>query len=256
MTKRTRLLVANWKMNGDAELVSTMTDSLSAVLGNDAISSQVDVVLCAPNTLLGRFTEHRDFSLGGQNVSQYEKGAYTGETSASQLEAVACEYALVGHSERRHVFGETDALIANKFATAAASNLIPVLCIGESLEEREQGETEQALQRQLNAVIKVTDEKHWEKAVIGYEPVWAIGTGKTATPEIAQSAHKFIRDYLATQSQTASIASSVKVLYGGSMKPENAAKLMDQPDIDGGLIGGASLSPDSFVAIINAAANF
>lgn len=252
MTTRKRLIAANWKMNGDTELVSAMSNALS---GLKALSV-VDVLVCPPNTLLGAFSSQRPFLLGGQNVSQYEKGAYTGETSINQLEAVACEAVLLGHSERRELFGETDKLVAEKFLAASNSKLIPVLCIGESLVDREQGNTEQVLKQQLDAVIGITVDKDWRNAVIAYEPVWAIGTGKTATPEIAQSAHKFVRDYLATQSQTASIASSIKILYGGSMKAENASQLLDQPDIDGGLVGGASLSPDSFVAIVNAAANF
>jgi len=255
MTTRSRLIAANWKMNGDAELVSAMSAALSEAMKKTIDPSKVDVLVCPPNTLLGSFAAERGFSLGGQNVSQHEKGAYTGETSISQLEAVACDYVLLGHSERRELFGETDSLIAEKFLAVAESKLIPVLCIGELLEDREQGNTEQVLQHQLDTVIAMTEAKHWQNAVIAYEPVWAIGTGKTATPEIAQSAHKFVRDYLATQSQTASIASSMKILYGGSMKPENAAELLDQPDIDGGLIGGASLSPESFVEIVNAAAN-
>lgn len=256
MANRARLIAANWKMNGDAELVSAMSSVLSKTLKTIKNDNSVDVLICPPAVLLNNFPAQRQFSIGGQNVSQYEKGAYTGETSISQLESVACDYVLLGHSERRELYGETDAIIAEKFLSIASSQLIPILCIGESLNDREQGHTEQVLQRQLDAVIAVTQSRDWQNAVIAYEPVWAIGTGKTATPEIAQSAHKFVRDYLATQPQTDSIAPSVKILYGGSMKPENSAELLDQPDIDGGLIGGASLNPESFVAIVNAATNF
>ena len=253
MTNRSRLIAANWKMNGDAELVSTMSVALSKVLSKN---SSIEVLVCPPNTLLGSFTTQREFFLGGQNVSQHQKGAYTGETSVSQLEAMACDYALIGHSERRKLFDETNALTAEKFLTVANSKLKPVLCIGELLTDREQGNTEKVLKQQLDVVIAVTEAIHWQNAVIAYEPVWAIGTGKTATPEIAQSAHKFVRDYLAMQSQTASISSAIKILYGGSMKPENAAQLLDQPDVDGGLVGGASLDPDSFAAIVSVASDF
>ena len=253
MTNRTRLIAANWKMNGDAELVSTMSAALSKVLKE---SADVSVLICPPNTLLSSFSMQREFSLGGQNVNQHQQGAFTGETSISQLEAVGCDYVLLGHSERRVLFGEHDALIAEKFLAVATSGLVPLLCIGESLDDREKGDTEKVLKQQLDVVIALTEAEHWQNAVIAYEPVWAIGTGKTATPEIAQSAHKFVRDYLATQSQTASIASAIRILYGGSMKPSNATQLLDQPDVDGGLVGGASLSPDSFVAIVSAAINF
>lgn len=257
MTTRTKLIAANWKMNGDAQLVSDM----SAALAKVSLTSSVDVLVCPPNILLGAFANESgadsvsalNFSLGGQNVSQYEKGAYTGETSVSQFESMGCQYVLLGHSERRELYGESDQVVSEKFLAIAASKLSVVLCIGETLEEREQGRTEAVIKQQLDAVLQASTAADWQNAVIAYEPVWAIGTGKTASPEQAQAVHKFIREYLAAQTQTADSAASMQILYGGSMKPENASDLLSQEDIDGGLIGGASLKPDSFTAIINAA---
>ena len=188
---------------------------------------------------------------GAQNLSQYDKGAYTGEVSASMLQEFGCRYVIVGHSERRALFGETDAVVAVKFAAALAAGITPILCVGETLEERDAGRAESVIARQLDAVIAGSGMVGLAKSVIAYEPVWAIGTGKTASPEQAQAVHAFIRRKLATLD--ADIAAALIIQYGGSVKAANAAELFSQPDIDGGLIGGASLQVDEFMAICQAA---
>ena len=188
---------------------------------------------------------------GAQNLSQYDKGAYTGEVSASMLLEFGCRYVIVGHSERRALFGETDAVVAAKFAAALAAGLTPILCVGETLEERDAGRAESVIARQLDAVIAGSGMAGLAKSVVAYEPVWAIGTGKTASPEQAQAVHAFIRRKLAALD--ADIAAALVIQYGGSVKATNAAELFSQPDIDGGLIGGASLDLDEFMAICQAA---
>jgi triosephosphate isomerase len=189
-------------------------------------------------------------ALGAQNVCDQEAGAFTGEVSAAMLKQCGCRYALVGHSERRSLYLETDQLVAARFAMALASGLIPILCVGETLDEREQGITEAVVARQIDAVIDVSGIGGIAQAVIAYEPVWAIGTGKVATPDQAQEVHAFIRGKLAQLD--VGVAEQVKILYGGSMNPSNAAELLSQDDIDGGLIGGASLKADDFLAIAQA----
>lgn len=188
---------------------------------------------------------------GAQNLSQYDKGAFTGEVSASMLLEFGCSYVIVGHSERRALFGETDAVVAAKFAAALAAGITPILCVGETLEERDAGRAESVIARQLDAVIAGSGMVGLAKSVIAYEPVWAIGTGKTASPEQAQAVHAFIRRKLAALD--ADIAAALIIQYGGSVKAANAAELFSQPDIDGGLIGGASLQVDEFMAICQAA---
>ena len=188
---------------------------------------------------------------GAQNLSQYDKGAYTGEVSALMLQEFGCRYVIVGHSERRALFGETDAVVAAKFAAALAAGLTPILCVGETLEERDGGRAESVIARQLDAVIAESGMAGLAKSVVAYEPVWAIGTGKTASPEQAQAVHAFIRRKLAALD--ADIAAALIIQYGGSVKAANAAELFSQPDIDGGLIGGASLDLDEFMAICQAA---
>ncbi len=189
---------------------------------------------------------------GAQNLSEQSKGAFTGEVSAAMLLDFGCRYVIVGHSERRSLYGETDAVVAKKYLTAQAAGLTPILCVGESLEERESGVTENVVARQLDAVIEAAGVASLAKAVVAYEPVWAIGTGKTATPEQAQAVHAFIRGRIATLDK--GVAEGLTIQYGGSVKAANAAELMIQPDIDGGLIGGASLIADEFAAICKAAA--
>ncbi len=188
---------------------------------------------------------------GAQNLSQYDKGAFTGEVSASMLLEFGCSYVIVGHSERRALFGETDAVVAAKFAAALAAGITPILCVGETLEERDAGRAESVIARQLDAVIAGSGMAGLAKSVIAYEPVWAIGTGKTASPEQAQAVHAFIRRKLAALDTD--IAAALIIQYGGSVKAANAAELFSQPDIDGGLIGGASLQVDEFMAICQAA---
>jgi triosephosphate isomerase len=188
---------------------------------------------------------------GGQDLSTETSGAYTGEVAASMLNDFACKYVIVGHSERRTYHNESDELVAKKFATARAAGLAPILCVGETLEERESGVTNEVVARQLNAVIELEGVAALADGVIAYEPVWAIGTGKTATPEQAQEVHAFIRSLVAEKS--AEVAEGVRILYGGSMKPGNAKELIDKADIDGGLIGGASLTPEDFLGICTAA---
>jgi triosephosphate isomerase len=180
-------------------------------------------------------------ALGAQNVSEHAQGAYTGEVSAAMLLEFGCRYAIVGHSERRQLFGETDAQVAAKFAAAHKAGLVPILCVGETLGEREAGRTEEVVGRQLQAVLRMND---FGNAVLAYEPVWAIGTGRNAAPEQAQAVHAFLRK---------KVPPDTRILYGGSMKAANAAGLLAMPDIDGGLIGGASLVADDFIAILHAA---
>jgi triosephosphate isomerase len=189
--------------------------------------------------------------MGSQDISVHESGAYTGEVSGPMLADFECKYAIVGHSERRTYHGESDALVAEKFEAALKFGLTPIFCVGETLEEREQGVTEQVIARQVDAVIERGGVEMLGKGVIAYEPVWAIGTGKTATPEQAQEVHAFIRGRVASHS--ADVAEGIRILYGGSMKPDNAAELMAKPDIDGGLIGGASLKAEDFLGICTAA---
>ena len=245
------LVAGNWKMNGDRASNATL---VGGILGGMGGSDQVDVLVCPPFPYLvavGGNAAGTDLMLGAQNVSEHGSGAFTGEVSAAMLEDVGCRYVIVGHSERRALFGESDDQVAAKFAAAAAGGLIPILCVGETLDERDAGTTEDVIERQLGAVLSTSGAAAFAAAVIAYEPVWAIGTGKVATPEQAQDVHRFIRGRLAAEDET--VAGNVQILYGGSMKGENAPGLLAMPDIDGGLIGGASLKPDDFLAIVNAA---
>ncbi len=192
-------------------------------------------------------------SVGAQNVSEHQSGAYTGETAAEMLQDVGCEYVIVGHSERRSLYGETNDQVASKFVAAQRGGLTPILCVGETLDERERGITERVIDGQIDAVIAAAGIGAFDNAVIAYEPVWAIGTGVTATPEQAQDVHRHIRARLAAHD--AGLADTVRILYGGSMKGANAAGLLAMADIDGGLIGGASLKAEDFLAIAAAAAD-
>lgn len=239
--QRKALIAANWKMNGSAALVTDMTTVLTPLpLDN------VDVLVCPPATLLNRFSAERNFALGAQTLSQESRGAFTGELSAELLLEAGATYVIVGHSERRTLNFETDALVAAKLATAVAAGLIPILCIGESLAERQQEKTQQVLARQLDAVYASQPEL-LAKSVVAYEPIWAIGTGESATPEQAQQTHAFIRQHLAQYDAQAAVG--VKLLYGGSVNADNCAALFQQADIDGALVGGASLKPTEFAQI-------
>ncbi|HFD12727.1 MAG TPA: triose-phosphate isomerase [Crenotrichaceae bacterium] len=248
---RRSLVIGNWKMHGtrtsNRELITQIQTGLNE-------GQNCDVAVCVPFTAIpdaSATVANSTLRLGAQNVANAEQGAYTGEVSVGMLSEYDCQYALVGHSERRQIYRETDELVAERYEYAIKGGITPVLCIGETDEEREQGKTFAVIDEQLSAVINHCGIDSLSKAVIAYEPVWAIGTGKTATPDQAQEVHAYIRNQIAAQN--ADIAEKLIILYGGSVKPENAAELFGRDDIDGGLIGGASLQADSFLAIINAA---
>lgn len=241
MTQRTPLVAANWKMNGSRALVNDMLQSFTTV-----DLAGVDILICPPATLLPFFSQASNLALGGQNLSEFEAGAYTGELSASLLQQAGASYVLVGHSERRTLFAEDDKLVLAKLQQAVAAGLTPVLCVGENLQQRQQEKTTEVLAKQLAAVYASHPEL-LAKSVIAYEPVWAIGTGEAATPEQAQQAHAAIRQQLARYDATA--ASEVRILYGGSVNADNAGALFNEADIDGGLVGGASLKSAEFLEI-------
>ena len=248
---RQPLVAGNWKMNGSRASISELLGGLKAGIGQ---VTTAEVAVCAPAIYLPDTQAQLDgtpIRWGAQDVSVHASGAYTGEIAGSMLKDFGCHYAIIGHSERRAYHGETDEVVAQKFAAARASGLVPILCVGETLEEREQGVTEQVVGRQLDAVVAHCGIEMVGEGVIAYEPVWAIGTGKTASKEQAQDVHAFIRGRLAASSQ--SVADDMRILYGGSMNPKNAAELVAQPDIDGGLIGGASLKAQDFLAVCSAA---
>jgi triosephosphate isomerase len=248
---RQSLVAGNWKMNGSHESVAELLDGIKAGIGGVA---NAEVAVCPPFVFIPECRsrlEGTPVAWGGQDVSVHASGAYTGEVAGPMLADFGCRYAIVGHSERRTYHAESDELVAEKFEAACNAGLTPIFCIGETLEEREQGVTEQVVARQLDAVIERMGADGLGKGVIAYEPVWAIGTGRTATPEQAQDVHAFIRGRIADRS--AEVAEGIRILYGGSMKPDNAAELMAKPDIDGGLIGGASLKAQDFLAICKAA---
>ena len=244
---RQPLVAGNWKMNGSLDSVRELLQGVKAGIGE---VSAAEVAVCPPYIFIPESQAQlagSPVAWGGQDLSTEASGAFTGEIAASMLLDYGCKYVIVGHSERRALYGEDDALVARKFAVAREAGLVPILCIGETLEEREQGATEVVVGRQLDAVIELEGAAALADAVIAYEPVWAIGTGMTATPQQAQDVHAFIRRRVAAHD--AAVADGLRILYGGSMKPGNAAELMAQPDIDGGLIGGASLKADDFLAI-------
>lgn len=249
---RTYLIAGNWKMNGSLDSNASLMRDL---LLDCRKYTQIEMLVCPPAPYLhgvGQHIGNAPIQLGAQNLCEQEKpGAYTGEIHGGMLRDIGCTYVLVGHSERRSFYGETDAVVARKFMTAQACGLKPVLCIGETLEQRERGETERVLERQLRAVLDASGSAGFKQAVIAYEPVWAIGTGRTATADQAQAAHSYVRGVLAAAD--AKISGSVRLLYGGSMKADNAASLLECPDVDGGLIGGAALKAAEFLAICAAA---
>lgn len=257
-----RFLVAgNWKMHGDSEMTTELISAVArSVLEIATISEQkalpYDILVCPPAPYLGQAVQasaSQPIAIGAQNVSQYLNGAFTGEISLSMLSDLGCEYVLLGHSERREVFGETNQLVAEKFAACAAheSGVTPILCVGETLEERQAGTTEAVVAEQLGVVLDLVGVDAFNNAVVAYEPIWAIGTGETASPEQAQEVHAFIRAKLAEKD--VDIANKVQILYGGSVKSGNASELFAQTDIDGGLVGGASLEIDNFAGICEAA---
>ena len=245
---RSSLIAGNWKMNGNLQSVVELVEGIKA---GDAGKAELAVFPPAAFLMkVGGLLADSEIALGAQNVCDQEAGAFTGEVAAAMLKECGCRYALAGHSERRSLYLETDQLVAARFATAVASGITPILCVGETLDEREQGTTEDVVARQIDAVIDVCGIGGIAQAIIAYEPVWAIGTGKVATPDQAQEVHAFIRGKLARLN--AGVAEQVQILYGGSMNPSNAAELLSQADIDGGLIGGASLKADDFLAIAQA----
>jgi triosephosphate isomerase len=243
-----KLIAGNWKMNGTAASNAALLDALLA----KSADWKCLVAVCVPAVYIAQvqgIVEGTGIALGSQDVSAYESGAYTGEISATMLKDFGTRYAIVGHSERRQYHGETDATVATKATRALAVGITPIVCVGETLAEREAGRTEEVVKRQLAAVIHANGHCISE-IVVAYEPVWAIGTGKTATPEMAQQVHAVLRAQLQAASEH---ADRVHILYGGSMNAANAEQLLAQPDIDGGLVGGAALKATDFLAIIAAA---
>lgn len=250
MSKRRMLVAANWKMNGSTADNQVL---LSGIMRDLPDVGDNDVAICPPFvyiTDVKKLISDSELKLGAQNVSHLENGAFTGEVAAGMLKDIECVYVIVGHSERRSLYNETNVLVAKKFVAVLEASMTPILCVGESLEERESGDTKDVIAKQLDTVIDMAGIEHFKNAVIAYEPVWAIGTGKTATPEQAQEVHEFIRLRLARHDDA--VANDIRILYGGSVKANNAEDLFSKADINGGLIGGASLIAKDFVAICKA----
>lgn len=239
---RKKLIAGNWKMNGNRELLNVFTQQL-------IVPESVDALLCLPSPYLA-FASDSLLKVGAQDCSEHENGAHTGDISTAMLQELSVQYVILGHSERRQDHNESDAIVAAKIARVLQSDITPILCVGESLAIREAGQVFAYVQGQIDAVLEVCGDKFFDKAVIAYEPIWAIGTGQTATPEQAQEVHHFIRSYLVQKNPR---AEQMRILYGGSMNASNARHLLAQADIDGGLIGGASLKIDDFNMICQAA---
>ncbi len=249
---RRRLVVGNWKMHGGLDANRVLVEALLREAGR---SAGAGVAICVPFPYLSQVADLLRGSvvaLGAQNVSEHTSGAFTGEVSARMLGEFRCRYVIVGHSERRALYGETDQQVAAKFRSAVEAGLTPILCVGEQLEERERGATADVVLRQLDAILASSGASGLSKAVLAYEPVWAIGTGRTATPAQAAEVHALLRARVAKSD--AKVAADLAILYGGSVKGSNAGELFAMPDIDGGLIGGASLKADEFISICEAAA--
>ncbi len=248
------MIAGNWKMNQGPEDTAQFFEALAT--SKPADISRIDAAVCPPFISLPEAKNGNaklpDIAIGAQNVSSEENGAFTGEVSATMLKELNCDYAITGHSERREYFGETDAQICKKNLKALEHGLTPITCVGEVLDQRKSERHFKVVEEQLTGVMKGFSKEQAEKTVVAYEPVWAIGTGETATPDQAQEMHKFIREILGKMfgDQT---AEKIRILYGGSMKPGNAAELIDQPDVDGGLIGGASLKSDSYSELLKIA---
>ena len=246
---RKTIVAGNWKMNASKESVNSLINGILS--GMSDVSS--DVIVCAPFPYLSQVEAliiNSDLMLGAQNLNVNSKGAFTGEVSAEMIKDFGAQHVIVGHSERRSLYGETSAIVAEKTKAAVDAGLTPILCVGESFEERESGNTEAVVEEQLNAVVGLLGIEAFNGIIVAYEPVWAIGTGLTATPEQAQSVHLFIRNLLAGSNE--SIAQNTPILYGGSMNAGNALELISCPDIDGGLIGGAALKAEDFLQICKA----
>lgn len=248
---RRKLVAGNWKMNGSV----IMANELIAALATGQKPARVQIALMPPFPylpLVVKATAGEEFTIGGQDCSANDSGAFTGEVSARMLADIGCSQVIVGHSERRQLHGETDELIAKKFLAAQSAGLTPILCVGESLFERERGNTLAVVSQQLNAIITAAGIFAFKNAVLAYEPVWAIGTGHTASPAQAQEIHAELRSQI--QGLDAKVGSSIRIIYGGSVKGSNADKLFAEPDIDGALVGGASLLAEEFLGIVRAAA--
>ena len=240
-----KFVAGNWKMNGSLAANEALLAGLQAVPG-------VEVALCVPYPYLGQLQcRPSGLELGAQDVSEFDAGAYTGEVSAAMLAEFGCRYVIVGHSERRALFGDDDASVARKALAAVSSGLVPIVCVGETLAERDAGQVHSVIARQLDAVGEVLGRDRLGRVVVAYEPVWAIGTGRSATAGQAEEVHAAIRGWFAGRDVD---ARAVRIVYGGSVKPDNAAELFAMPNVDGGLIGGASLVADDFMAICRAAA--
>jgi len=248
---RRKIVAGNWKLHGSRDFATGLVAELVAGLPLEGVEMVVLPPLPYLGDLIEDFERHA-ISFGAQDVSSNEKGAYTGEVSAAMLVDVGARYGLVGHSERRQYHAESSELVAAKFQAARNAGLVPILCVGETLEQREAGQTETVIAAQLQPVLDLVGVEAFSGAVVAYEPVWAIGTGRTASPEQAQAVHAFIRGVV--KGRDARIADSLPLLYGGSVKPDNAAELFAQADVDGGLVGGASLVAGDFLAIARAAA--
>ena len=247
---RRKIVAGNWKLQGSREFAAALVDAIKA-----GAPAGVGLIVLPPYPYLGEVLARcagADIAVGAQDVSAHAKGAYTGEVAATMLADVGARYTLVGHSERRQYHAENSELVAQKFRAAQAAGITPILCVGERLEEREAGQTEAVIASQLRPVLDLVGVAAFADAVVAYEPVWAIGTGRTASPEQAQAVHAFIRSQVADRD--AKIADSLPLLYGGSVKPDNAVSLFAQADVDGGLIGGASLVAADFLAIATALA--
>lgn len=243
---RNKIVMGNWKMNGDHHAISALLSGL-----RQGMPESVQSVVFPPHPYLA-FVQHllaeHSISVGAQDISCHESGAFTGEVSANMVRDLQCQYTLVGHSERRQYHHETNEIVADKFCRAQAAGLVPVLCVGETLAQRQAEQTEQVIAAQLQAVLaKLSQPSDLQQAVIAYEPVWAIGTGQTASPDQAQQVHAFIRSVVANHCPDT--ASKIQIVYGGSVKPDNAKALFALPDVDGGLVGGASLKAEDFIAI-------
>jgi triosephosphate isomerase len=249
---RTKIIAGNWKMNNDISQTTDLINGLKSIL---QASTSTIAIVCPPYTSLmaaQQLLKGTSIKLGAQDVSLFDSGAYTGEISLSMLKSVGCEYIIVGHSERRQYHAETNEIINQKAKKVLAGGVIPIICVGETLEEREKNITSQVLTTQVKGVLAGLTAAEVEKSIIAYEPVWAIGTGKTASKEQAEEVHLMIRT-LISQLYSQATADKVIIQYGGSVKPDNAKELLSQPNIDGALVGGACLKADSFAAIINAA---
>ncbi len=252
---RKKIIAGNWKMNNDISQTTELINGIKSALSSAKSAQSSSVIVCPPYTSLmtaQQLIKGSSIKLGAQDVSLYDGGAYTGEISLSMLKAIGCEYVIVGHSERRQYHAETNEIINQKAKKVLSGGLIPIICVGETLEEREKNITSQVLTTQVKGVLASLSAAEVEKSIIAYEPVWAIGTGKTASKEQAEEVHKMIRALVA-QLYSSTVAEKIIIQYGGSVKADNAKELLSQPNIDGALVGGACLKADSFVAIINAA---